>query len=249
MRRSVGLAVVLSALASGQVAEAALVQLQFTDFGPSSQFESFEGVVLGPNVQSVDGGSLLPGTIAPYVFSTGLTLTSPIPNTDLGGAFDQKVTVRTGDFGLGIYDDNIPTTAPFGDAFLIHSGGLDDPFELTFPEPVARVGGFWIIAGSSPTTDSIFIEAFDANDTSLGTVLAPAAFVEDWSSNFFGFQDDNLTPIAKIAIDNGPGGNPSHPGVDGLVFESVTVVPEPSTLLLLTTGLTLAALRPRRRQR
>jgi len=235
------LTLLLIFLSQSSESKALLIQVQFSEFGPSSRFESFEGVVPGPNVQDLGGGNLLPGTIAPYVFSTGLSLTSPIPNTNLGAALDQKVTVRTGGFGLGIYDDNVPTTAPFGNVFLIHGGGLDDPFELTFPEPVQRVGGFWIIGGFNPATDRIFIEAFDENNTSLGTVFAPPSFVEDWGSNFFGFQDDNLTPISRIAIDNGPGGNPSHPGVDGLMFELFPApsnpIPEPSTMLLLGSGL------------
>ena len=225
-------AIVEALFLEGNKVQAALVEVPYSNFGPTSKFESFEGVQLGPNVGLASHGHLLPGIIEPYSFSTGVTLTHPIPNTNLGAALDEKIIVIDGNFGLGIYDDNASVAAPFGDYFLIHGGGLDGPFELTFPEPVIRVGGHWITAGWNPSSDKIYIEAFDSTNNSLGTVFASACYVENWANNFYGFQDENFTPIKKITIDGGPG-NADHPGVDGLIYEPT---PEPITLLLLGFG-------------
>jgi hypothetical protein len=67
-------------------------------FSGGETIESFEGLSPGPNIPSSSSygpAYLVPGNLAPYTFSSGVTLTAPIPNGNDGNV------ILIGDFALG----------------------------------------------------------------------------------------------------------------------------------------------------
>jgi hypothetical protein len=119
------------------------------------------------------------------------------------------------------------------------------PIELTLPYIVDRVGAY---VTAPPLllpsfTGIITLEVFDASNTLLESLSISAVTVANWPANFLGVQ--NSGGISKVRFSG------DFILVDGLTFEAVSAVPEPSSMVLLligTTGVCCFLLRRNHRQ-
>lgn len=154
------------------------------------------------------------------------------------------------------------TTATAGDMFRIDEGDwtgsfgpgeellwsvFNGPLTFAFSSPVAGFGTQIAADTFGPYTARI--EAFDASHASLGFFSAggTATLVSDDSALFLGIVSSSAN-IRSVSI--GLTATPGDPGdfaISRAVIQS-DPIPEPTTLLLLGTGLTTVLVRNRRRQ-
>lgn len=202
-------------------------------FGASQVIESFEGLVLGPNIRIGMGVSLLePGTVSAFAFPSGVLLTGPVPNP---GVLNQGAFVHdfargadvTNNWGAtGVVND--AGDVPFGAAYLgaFHPSTGTVSITLSFATPMDRVGAYVTgVAGSTIT-----MRVYDAGGTLLETVSGGAVALAGWSSNFLGIQrPEQISRVVFTGRDF---------GLDGLTFENdALLVPEPATLHAMLLGL------------
>lgn len=224
-------AVSLAALFAASSAHA--IPITPAAFGSGVVVESFEGLVLGPNLQIGMGASLLlPGTVSAYAFPSGVTLTTPVPNP---GVLNQGPFVHdfargtdvTNNWGAtGVVND--AGDVPFGDAYLgaFHPSTGTVSFTLSFATPMDRVGAYVTgVAGSTIT-----MQVYDAGGALLETVSAGAVALGSWSSNFLGIQrPEQISRVVFVGRDF---------GIDGFHYENEPLlVPEPATLQAMLLGL------------
>jgi hypothetical protein len=202
-------------------------------FGGAVVVESFEGLVLGPNIRIGMGASLLePGTVSAYAFPSGVLLTTPVPNP---GVLNQGVFVHdfargadvTNNWGAtGIVNDG--GDVPFGDAYLgaFHPSTGSVSFTLSFATPMDRVGAY--VTGVAGST--IAMQVYDAGGTLLETVSTGAVALGGWNTNFLGIQrPEQISRVVFTGRDF---------GIDGFNYEDeVLLVPEPATLHAMLLGL------------
>jgi hypothetical protein len=216
---------------SGTVAEA--ISIGSDRFTASAIVESFEGLVPAANIPQVDSSGILkPGVNGPFTFSSGVTLTRPVPNMPppaASGVLVGDFSIGRAIFGLG-ENGQIQSVAdiPNGTAYFAlnaHPG----PIEFTFPSPVLRVGAF-ITGGGSPGGAGI-LSAFDRSGNILESVRRSKVNVSDWKTNFLGVEDPGITRITFSDTDAPLGFNTLV--LDSLTFESV---PEPASISLVLLG-------------
>ena len=197
-------------------------------FGPGTTVESFEGLAaaIGPNL-TVNGSYFEPGVLSPYTFASGVTLTDPIPNPGVGtgvlvGDFAYSASATFGLLGNGWIAS--AANVPFGSAYL----GLDDPaasgpIGFSFASDMLRVGAY-VTGGPG----NITLTAYDQFGGLLESTSLATVNVALWGNNFIGLE--NVAGIRSIEFSGA-----DFAVLDGLSFEAA--VPEPSTLLLLGSGL------------
>ena len=221
-------------------ATADLVQVGLADFGPNTVRESFEEAPDYTNAsedtdnQTYPNGLVIPGKNSAYTFmQSGVQLTAPIPNTrGTGNQPHQGITIVRAEEGHGFssYGSvNKASQLPDGDHYLLEWGSSLTPFSpfvLTLPgDGATKVGGYWILYGTSPGNDKLQVDAYGIADQYLGSILIPAPYVADWKSSFVGFKTSDGSYIKSIAINYWTGtSNARYPGVDMLMFD---VAPEP----------------------
>lgn len=116
---------------------------------------------------------------------------------------------------------------------------------IGFAGPVFA-GGMWFGNDDSEYEDSLVVslDLFGAGDTLLGTVSV-VANMNDWADQFIGFTSD--TPVHAALVRYGSGTDKNlYAYIDDL---QVAELPEPSSMLLLGTGLVGAAVRRWKRNR
>jgi hypothetical protein len=158
--------------------------------------------------------------------------------TQYPGLVFQNARVLTA--GISVNDEELPPRSGVNVAF-------DDsgPMSVHFASPVLSVGGFFTY------TSPITLEAFDAFDVSLGTVVSAFSSNLGLSGELGSLPNELLTfasalGIASITITGSLDGGSFT--LDDLTLETDAVIPEPSTLLLLAGGAVgLVAARLRRR--
>ena len=200
-------------------------------FGPGTTVESFEGLAaaIGPNL-AVNSNYFEPGVTDPYTFASGVTLTDPIPNP---GVFSAE-GILIGDFAYAAYvtfgltgNGFIGSAAdvPFGSAYLGLNGtaAAVGPIEFTFASDMLRVGAY--VTG---TPGNITLTAYDQFGGLLESTSLATINVALWGNNFIGLE--NVAGIRSIEFSGA-----DYAVLDGLSFEAA--VPEPSTLLLLGSGI------------
>ncbi len=236
-------------------ASASLIQVNQASFGANTVYESFEEPIDYANAQdhsneSNDGWIVIPGQYHDYIFSqSGISLTAPIPNTI--GTYLPMVSIYRAQqgYGFGVYGTiNSSNFPPDGTHFLVEYGSSSTPmapYVLTLPgDGAIKVGGYWMMSATySGNQDKIQIDAYGLTNNYLGTVLIPAASVNDsdWSNNFYGFEASDGSVIKKIAINYWTGTtNIGQPGVDMLMF---VPAPEPTTMVILAFALGFTLLR------
>jgi len=126
---------------------------------------------------------------------------------------------------------------------LSGSPTFNGPISILFSQPVAAVG---LDGGFFDAVESTFIEAFDMNGNSLGSVMNTQTGIE-----FFGVvTETGLNEIAGISFfitENEPAGF----AIDNVTFgaaEQLAEVPEPLGITLLSAGLLGLAFCRRRRK-
>jgi hypothetical protein len=215
-------------------------------FGSTALVESFEGLAVGPNVAASPYGNIVePGSVGPFTFTSGIVLTSPVPNP---GTLNNGVFVH--DFSLGSGASNnwaangvVASAAdvPLGTAYL---GAFDNAtggtapvsLSLRFASDVLRVGA--VLTGAPGLT--LRLDAYDANDVLLESATIATVPVTSWMGNFLGIE--RTEGIRRIVFSG------ADFGIDALRFEAAPVnVPEPEGLALIGVGLGLLAIAGRHR--
>jgi len=231
--------VVLICLVAVHPTESSALTLITTDAGAVAQFQAgatVEGFddLSALTITSYDGGQAVP---AANQFSSRnlVTFTSPFFNSG-GASFNDPV----GNPGtpIGIFD---PDGAIAGDvqspnnvAGPLLGDGSFEAFnngfmEVIFPADVMRVG-FWVTHGSI----TLFLK--DSTNTNLAT---GDVMVSGSAGQFIGIQRDTAD-VRGVTI-----GFDQAFTIDDFTYSS-TVIPEPSTALLLAVGVTLLGYRRRR---
>lgn len=158
----------------------------------------------------------------------------PIGNTFSGATFSNAILLRSGaaptDPGL-LFELEFPPRSDFNVA-----GDEGGPIRIDFSPLIVSFSGFFTYA--VPLT----VEAFDASDNPLGSVLSQ--FTENFVSS--GNAPNELLQLAVpnisyVVITGDPAGGSFV--VDDVTFEQAAVMPEPATLLLFATGLAAVARR------
>jgi len=215
-------------------------------FGSGAVVESFEGLVVGPNVrQSVFSNILEPGSSGSYTFGSGVTLTSPVPNpgTMSNGAFVHDFRLPMGATNGWGANGSVASAAnvPFGTAYLGAFDGLSGAtvltsFTLDFGADMLRAGAY--VTGAAGAM--VQMDVYDALGGLLESTQVATVPVASWSSNFLGIE--NAAGIRRVVFRG------VDFGIDGLTFEggAINPVPEPSTAVFLLGGLAVLAATRRR---
>jgi hypothetical protein len=206
-------------------------------FGSGATIESFEGIVVGPNVgQSVFANILEPGIVGSYAFASGVTLIAPIPNpgTMNNGAFVHDFSLPPGATNGWGTNGSVSSAAnvPFGSAYLGAFDNLNGASVLTsvafdFGSDMLRAGAY--VTGAAGTM--VHVDAYGALGNLLESTQIATVPVASWSSNFLGLESSSgIRRLVFSGVDF---------GLDGLTFEGGTIVPtpEPSVAILLLGGL------------
>jgi hypothetical protein len=203
----------------------------------SMGFESFEGLSAGYNItQPYSGiGYLEPGVIEPFTFSSGVTLTWPIPNPGIspGGVIVGDWSLGDAWWGLDT-NGNIASALdiPYGTAYIgLNYGAGGGPIEFTFDIDMFSVGAYVTAA-----RDQITLTAFDASNNILGTASVPSVHVSQWGSNWLGIT--NSAGIRSVEFSG------DFEVLDGLTF---TIIPAPGAILLVSIGVGFVGWMRRRR--
>jgi hypothetical protein len=227
---------------------AAAVQITPSAFDGSAIVESFEGLVVGPNVgQSVFANILEPGIVGPYTFSSGVTLVAPVPNpgTLNNGAFVHDFSLPAGATNNWGANGSVASAldVPFGTAYLaafdnIHGGTVPTSITLDFGSNMLVVGAY--VTGAAGATVSM--SAYDASGGLLESAQVNTVPVSAWGTNFLGI--GNAAGIRRVVFSG------VDFGIDGLTFgaSGTLPVPELSTSVLLVTGLIGLSLTGRRKR-
>jgi hypothetical protein len=208
--------------------------------------ESFEGIVLGPNVGTSPFTNIIePGTTGAYTFSSGVTLSSPVPNpgTMNNGVFVHDFSLPAG--ATNGWGANGPVASaanvPFGTSYLgafDNLSGATVPVSITFDfsSDVLRVGAY--LTGAAGLV--LRMDAYSASGTLLETATISTVPVGSWGTNFLGIErSEGIRRVVFSGADF---------GLDGLTSElALAPVPEMSTGLLLGIGLAGLSLAGRRK--
>ncbi len=155
-------------------------------FGPSAITESFEGLSVGPNVTFWQGGYLVPGTTSAYTFSSGITLTNPIPN-DTDHTLIGDFSLGAINHGLGAYGDvNNVGQVPDGTALLLYNHDTD-PFDFNFSSDILRVGAY--VTCADDNTNTVTLNVYDSGNTLLESQSVPCVDISNLGTNFIGIQN------------------------------------------------------------
>lgn len=184
-------------------------------------------------VTSISGGTVIPMPAVnyppigqgggPVTFGPGITWSS----TNDGTNAPASVFGYTGSYdflGNGFWTGALGPMAGLNDSTDFF--GVTDTMTFTFASPVSAVGGFlnYVPGSSNPTTiavwdvNGILIESYDLGFFTSGGPDIGA---------FYGFQESGATIKSFTLTDN----------YIGIVNLTTATVPEPSSLLLIGTGL------------
>jgi hypothetical protein len=167
-----------------------------------SVVESFEGLVADAtnNPQSSGLGEFSPGTTSNFTFSSGITLTEPIPNPGEGsngfivGDWSQgSANFTLGSNGSITAANQVPsgTSYLFDDAVASSSG----PVGFTFASDVGAVGAYVTANGGA----SITLKGFDSSGHLLETTTIPSVPRTLWTakdpSAFIGLKDPGIRRV------------------------------------------------------
>jgi hypothetical protein len=203
-------------------------QITQVDFNATAIVESFEGLAPGTNITSADAGFLVPAVVAPYRFASGVTLSSPSTQTDLGTGFFVGDFSR-GDAAFGLGDSGIVAsaadlssgTAYFGYNDFASSGSV----EFTFTSSISLVGAYVDASLGADFLGAVSLSAFDSNGQLLETISLDGVSVSNWGTNFLGMQNSDIRRIQFSG---------DFFVLDNLTFQAQPsiAVPEPSTAML-----------------
>ncbi len=235
-------------IAGGLLALAAPAQAMTIGTGAftgSQVVESFEGIVLGPNVGASPFANIIePGRLGAYTFASGVTLTSPVPNpgTLNNGAFIHDFSLPAGASNNWGANGAVASAAnvPFGTSYLgafDNLSGATVPVSITldFSSDVLRVGAY--LTGAAGLV--LRMDAYSATGTLLETATISTVPVGSWGTNFLGIErSEGIRRVVFSGADF---------GLDGLTSE-ITPVPEMSTGVLLGIGLAGLSLAGRRKR-
>jgi hypothetical protein len=228
----------LAALVAGGLlalaAPAQAMTITAAAFTGSQVVESFEGIVLGPNVGASPFANIIePGRIGAYSFSSGVTLSSPIPNpgTLNNGVFVHDFSLPAGASNNWGANGAVASAAnvPFGTSYLgafDNLSGATVPVSITldFSSDVLRVGAY--LTGAAGLV--LRMDAYSASGTLLETATISTVPVGSWGTNFLGLErSEGIRRVVFSGVDF---------GLDGLTSE-LAPVPEMSTSVLLGIGL------------
>jgi hypothetical protein len=212
-------------------------------FTPSAVVESFEGPYDFSAGNILWLGEIVPGTVSPWTFSSGVILTHPIPNTGFLSTPPVEIVDKCC-WGLGDNGEIRASQIPLGLLFLAFDARFTtaDPYlELTLPSLMHRVGAY-----VDASDGGVTLTAYGPDGALVGTEFLAAVPVDDWAVNFLGLESE--APISKVRFSTSPTCACSRVGlpvlvVDGLAFEAV---PEPATGWLVALGIgAVAATRAR----
>ena len=166
-----------------------------------SVVESFEGLVASANNPKSPGlGEFSPGAVSPFTFSSGLTLTTPIPNPGEGNNGVVIGDWSQGSANLGLGTNGSITSAshiPGGTAYLFVDSvaSSSGPVGLTFPRDVGAIGAYATGNGGS----SVTLKAFDAGGNLLETITIAAQARTLWTAKdptaFIGLKQPNIRRV------------------------------------------------------
>ena len=217
---------------------AAATSIGASAFGSGATMESFEGVVVGPNVrQSPYANILEPGVSGSYAFASGIMLSAPVPNpgTLSNGAFIHDFSLPAGATNSWGANGSVSSAAnvPFGTAYLaafdnLNGATVPTSFTLDFGADMLRAGAY--VTGAAGST--VRIDAYGALGNLLESAQVATVAVTSWNLNFLGIESTSgIRRMVFSGVDF---------GIDGLMIESngsITPVPEPSTALFVLGGL------------
>jgi PEP-CTERM motif len=185
-------------------------------------------------VTSLPSGTIIPMPAnnyfgaGPQVFDGGQITWSSTNATNQGGS----IFGYTGDYGFGdngSWDGSLGPMAGLNDSFSVY--GVTDTMTFALTSPVAGIGGFlnYVPQGSTPTTIAVYdashtlIESFDLTFLTGGGTNTGA---------FYGFLEATPEIEYFTLTDN-------YVAIVNLTTTAASSVPEPTTLLLLASGLGL----------
>jgi hypothetical protein len=221
-------------LASAFAAPSHALSITPAAFTGTQTVESFEGLVLGPNVGASPFANIVePGRVSSYTFASGVTLTSPVPNpgTMNNGVFVHDFALPAGASNNWGTNGSVSSAlnVPFGTAYIgafDNLSGATVPVSIgfTFGSDMLRVGAY--VTGATGLT--LRMDAYSSSGTLLESVTIGTVPVGSWGSNFFGIE--RVEGIRRVVFSG------ADFGLDGLTFEGPLVVPEPATGALFGLG-------------
>ena len=206
-------------------------------------------VMLGVGMIVFAGAGNVDATLIDFE-DTGLNEFDVLTNQIAGVSFLGAQIFNEGAPAEAFSGDTVTGGAPFGGYFIsdldISPNENPNPIDILFDSPVFNVS---FVVADIDEEEGIIATIYDINNNMLGsqTLLAGDPLAGNNIGTLISFNETNISRLLITPMPSSDGG--IGWGVDNISYETMQPIPEPTTMLLLGTGLAGVAGAARRKKK